>query len=160
MKCKPDCAPGGTLSKTRLASCSGGILAGYWRDTLANTGEPLRLDTGRILGRDTQGDTRRHLLASYSGILSWMLGGIRWQALVGYSAGSTGELLWWDTRWDPLASYSGILSGILGGIHWRAALVGYSAGSTGELLWRDTWRDPASYSGLLSGIHWRAALVG
>ena len=141
MKCKPDSARGGTLSKTRLASCSGGVLAG-------STGEPLRLNTGRILGRiHRQGilsGIRRDPLASYSGI----------------QAGATGALLWWDTRRDPLASYSGILSGILGGthwctalailggIHWRATLPGYLAGSTGELLW-DT-----------GGSHWRAALVG
>ena len=72
---------------------------------------------------------------------------------MGYSAGSTGELLWQNTWRDLLA-----LSGILGGIHWRAALVGYLAGPTG---WRDTRRDPlASYSeilsGILGGIHWRA----
>ena len=74
---------------------------------------------------------------------------------MGYSAGSTDELLWWETWRDPLASYSRILSGILGGMRRRAALVGYSAGShwraalagsTGEPLWRDT--------------HWRAALAG
>ena len=90
-------------------------------------------------------------------------------ALVGYSAGSTGEPLWRDTRRDPLASRSGgtlascsggILGGscsggifggihwasssggLLGGIHWQAALARYSAGSTG------------------GGIHWRAALAG
>ena len=138
MKCKPNCGPGGTSSKTRLASCSAGILAGstgeHWR--------ALRLDTGRILGRidpparDTQRDTKRDPLASYSGILS----GIHCRAaLAGYSAGFTGEPLWRDTRRDPLASRSGR---ILGGIHWRAALAGYSMGSTGELLWRDTgwWR--------------------
>ena len=69
------------------------------------------------------------------GMQSGMLGGIHWRAaLVGYSAGCTGKLLWRDTRRDLLASYSRILSGILGGIHWRAALARYSAGSTGELL--------------------------
>ena len=177
-------------------------LVGYWRDPLANAAEPLRLDTGRILGRihrqgilsgilgihwratlgdplagcfggilgvggihcellwDTQRDTRRDPLAGCSG---GILGGIHWRAaLVGYSAGSTGERLWWDTRRDPLASCSG---GILGGIHLRAALAGYSAGSTGELLWdtqQDTRRDPlASCSGgIPCGIHWRAALAG
>ena len=57
---------------------------------------------------------------SYVEILSGILGGIHWRAaLVGYSAGSTGELRWRDTRRDPLASCSG---GILDGIHWRAAL--------------------------------------
>ena len=60
--------------------------------------------------------------------------------LWGYSAGSTGGLLWWDTWRNPLAS------GMLGGIHWRATLgysAGFSAGSTG---------------GILGGIHWPAAL--
>ena len=66
-------------------------------------------------------DARLDALASYSGILSRILGGIHWRAtLAGYSAGSTGR--------DPLASRSG---GILGGIHWRAALVGY-----GGIHWR------------------------
>ena len=160
-------------------------LAGYWRDPLANAGEPLRLDTGRILSRiHRQGG----------------LGGIHWRATLRYSAGclagSTGRLLWCDTSWDLLASYSGeilwrdtlagysagstgkllwdtqraarrdpLAGGILGGIHWRATLgysAGYSAGSTGEQLWRDTGRDPlASCSGgILGGIHWRAALAG
>ena len=89
-----------------------------------------------------------------------ILGGIHWRAtLAGYSAGSTGELLWdtqRDTRRDPLAGCSG---GILGVIHW---LAGYSAGPTGELLWdfqRDARRDPlASRSGgILGGTHWRAS---
>ena len=169
MKSKPNCGPGGTLSKTILASCSGG----HWQDLLANTGEPLRLDTGRILGRIHQ-----------QGILSGILGGIHWRATLGYSAeysagsteaGSTGELLWdtqRDTRRDPLVSRSGGIlgqdplasrsGGIFGGIHWRAALAGYSAGSTGEQLWRDTGRDPlaSSSGGILGGIHWRAALAG
>ena len=113
-KCKPNCAPGGTLSKTRLASCSGATLAGsggilggiHWRATLAgysagSTGEPK--------GK-TQRDTRRDPLAGCSG---GILGGIHWRAtLAGYSAGSTGELLWRDPRRDPMASCSG---GILGG---------------------------------------------
>ena len=73
-----------------------------------------------------------------------MLGGIHWRAaLVGYSAGSAGEVLWdtqRDARRDSLAGCSG---GLLGGIHWRAALVGYSA--------RYTRRDPlASCSGGIS----------
>ena len=88
------------------------------------------------------------------GILSGILGGIHWRAgsagysaaaLVGYSAGFTGELLWRDTRRDPLAtlgysaeysagSLASSFGGILGGIHWRAAR-----------------RDP---------LHWRAALAG
>ena len=51
-------------------------------------------------------------LASSSG---GTLGGIHWPALVGYSAGSTDELLWRDIWRDLLASYSGILSGMLGG---------------------------------------------
>ena len=102
--------------------------------------------------------------------------------LVGYSAGSTNELLWRDTWRDPLASYSGMLSMIFGGIRCQAAPVGYLAGSTdelllggsiGELLWWDTRRDPwhkirrnplASYSRILSrilgGIRCHAALVG
>ena len=89
----------------------------YWRAT------PVRywLDTWQDApARDTQRD-----LASCSG---GILGAIHWRATLGhsagYSAGSTGELLWWDTRQDPLAG--GILGGILGGIHWRAALAGYS----------------------------------
>ena len=108
---------------------------------------------------------RRDPPASYSGILSGMLGGIRWRAaLVGYSARCTGELLWRDTR--------------LGGIHWRATLgysAGYSAGSAGELLWRDARRDPlagdsaastgeplwdlAGSTGGMLWFHWRAALA-
>ena len=133
MKCKPNCAPGGTLSKTRLASCSGGILAG-------STGEYWRAAPARYWP-DTRQDPRRDPLASYSG---GMLGGIHWRATL---AGHT-------------PSYSGLLSGILDGIHWgcsggtlggnhwRATLAGCSAGSTGGLLWWDTRRDPlASYSG-------------
>ena len=114
-------------------------------------------------------------VGEYSGILSRILGGIHWRvALMGYSAGSTGELLW--PRRDPLTSSSG-------GINWRAALAGYSAGSTGEQLLRDTGRDPLSscsggiltgeplwrntrrdpltsrFGGILGGIHWRAALA-
>ena len=166
MKCKPNCAPGGIFSKTRLASCSGEILAGftgeYWRAAPARYWLDTRQDPP---ARDTQRDTRRDPLASYSG-RNW------WAALVGFSAGSTGELLWWDTssevlwdnqrdaRRDPLASYSGILSGVLGGTHWRAALAGNSAGSTGEPLWRDIRRDllASSSGGILGGIHWRATL--
>ena len=145
-------------------------------------GDPLASYSG-ILSRILDGihwDTRRGPLASYSG---GILGGIRWRAtlgysailggihrpaaLAGYSAGSTGELLWdtqRDTRRDSLVGCSG---GILGGIHWRAALAGYSAGftGTGEQLWRDTTGEPlAGYSagstgrsgGILGGIHWRA----
>ena len=67
-----------TSSKTILARCSGGILAGYWRDPLAKTGEPLRLDTGRLLGRIHR-----------QGILSGILGGIHWRAaLAGYWVGA------------------------------------------------------------------------
>ena len=108
--CKPNCAPGGTLSKTRLASCCGGILAGSTARILAGRSGSI----GRILGRiHRQG----------------VLGGIHWRAaLAGYWAGPTGQL-----RRDPLASRSG---GTLGGIHWQAALAGYWAGSTGQLLWR------------------------
>ena len=155
MKCKPNCAPGGTLSKTRLASCSGGILAGSnWRILASRSGLILAGysagsigkgysagysagSTGEVLWRDTRRDP-----PALAGC-----GGIHWRAaLAGYSAGSTGEQLWRDTgrdTWrdplalwrdtgrDPLASSSG---GILGGIHWRAALAGYSEGSTDELL--------------------------
>ena len=129
MKCKPKCAPGGTLSKTTLASCSGR----YWQDPLASS--------DGILGRIHWRDTRRDPLASYFGRLRKILGGIHWRAaMVGYLA-SSGEILggihwpaalagysgdWRDTRRDPLASSSG---GILGGIHWRAALAGYWVGA-------------------------------
>ena len=96
MKCKPNCARGGTLSKTRLASCSGGILAGstgeYWRAAPARYWPDTRQDPP---ARDTQRDTR---------------------------AGLTGELLWdteQDNRREPLAGCSG---GILGGIHWGELL--------------------------------------
>ena len=140
VKCKPNCAPGGTLSKTRLASCSGGILAGStgecWRDAPARCWPDTRQDPP---ARDAQRDTWRDPLASYSGILSGILGGIHWRAaLAGYSAGSLasrsggilGRIHWRDTRRDPLASSSGgILGGILGGIHWRAALAGYWVGA-------------------------------
>ena len=78
---------------------------------------------------------------------------------MGYSAGSTGELLWRDTWRDQRDTRRDALA---------AALVGYLAGSTGDLLWWDTRRDPlVSYSGILNarptgeplgGIHWRAAL--
>ena len=159
MKCKPECAPGGALSKTRLASCSGGILAG-------STGECWRAAPARYWP-DTHSllwDAERNPLASRLGGIHWrwrdplaggMLGGIHWRATLGYSA---------DTRRDPLASHSG---GIL---HWRAALgysagsalPGYSAGATGGILGRiHTWRDPqaSSSGGILGGIHWRAALA-
>ena len=102
MKCKPNCAPGGTLSRTRLESCSGGILAIHWRILASRSGSTL---AGYSVGFTGKG------------------------YLVGYLAGSTGELLWdtqRDTRRDPLASCSG---GILGGIHWRAALAGYWVGA-------------------------------
>ena len=127
---------------------------GYWRDPLANTGEPLRLDTGRMLGRIHRqgilsgilGEIHWRATLGISGILSGMLGGIHWRAaLAGCSAGSTDKPLWRDTRQDPLlASQSG------------------GMGFTGEQLWRDTGRDPlASCSGeILGGIHWRAALAG
>ena len=137
-------------------------LAGYWQNPLANTGEPLRLDpsakdtqqdtrrdplaaalagySAGLLWWDTTGevlwrDTRRDPPASYSEILSRMLGRIHWWAVVGYWAGSTGKPLWRDTgrriHWRATASSSG---GILGG------------GSTGEPL--------ASRSGgILGGIH-------
>ena len=165
MKCKPNCASGGTLSKTRLASCSSGILAGstgeywraaparYWPDTLQDP--PARVGSTGELRWDTQRDTRRDPLAG------GMLGGIHWRAaLAGYSAGSTGGIVWRDTGWatggllwrdtgrDPLADHSG---GILGGIHWRTTLAGYWAGCTGG----------ADHSGgMLGGIHWRTPLAG
>ena len=113
MKCKANCAPGGTLSKTRLASCSGGILAGstggiHWRILASRSGSTLAWPA-----RDTQLDIWRDLL-------------VHWRAaLVEYSAGSTGKPLWRDTWRDPLASRSG---GILGGIHWPAVLAGYWVG--------------------------------
>ena len=105
MKCKPNCAPGGTLSKTRLASCSGGILAGstgeYQRAAPARYWPDTRQDPP---ARDTQRDTRRDPLTSYSGILSGILRGIHWRAaLVGYSASS---------------------GGILGRTHWRGYWLG------------------------------------
>ena len=108
-----------TLSKTRLASCSGGagrILGRIHRQgILSGTRDPLAGcsdgSTGELLWRDT----RRDPLASYSGILSGILGGTHWPAaLVGYSEGSSGEPLWRDTRRDPLASRFGGI-GILGG---------------------------------------------
>ena len=106
-KCKPNCLPGGTLSKTRLASCSGGILAGstgkYWRAAPARYWPDTRQDPP---ARDTQRDTWRDPLASYSGILSGMLGGMHWRAA----------------------------GGILGRIHWRAALAGYWVGRGVEAL--------------------------
>ena len=101
MKCKPSCAPGGTFSKTRLASCSGGKLAGCtgecWRPAPARYWPDTRQDP---LTRDTQRDTQRDPLASYSGILSGVITAgstgepLHWRpALAGYSAGSTGEPL-------------------------------------------------------------------
>ena len=153
MKCKPKQNQTGELlwrdtggiHWRMLASRSGSILAGYSAGSTGK-GYSAAYSAGSIGGRDA----RRDPLASYSG-----LSGIHWRAtLTGYSAGSTGELLW-DTQrdaWeDPLMGYSagsngpsrsggilgGILwrAGILGGIHWPAALAGYSAGSTGEPLW-------------------------
>ena len=125
MKCKPNCAPGGTLIIKQKPDWQA-ALAGYWRDPLANTGKPLQLDAGRKLGRiHRQG-------------LSRILGGIHWRA----------TWLWWDTRRDSLASYAG---GILGWIHWRATLgysAGYSAGSSG-LLGGIHWR--AALAGYSAG---------
>ena len=155
-----------TLSETRLASCSGGILARStdecWRRS-GSAGYLARQGIG-ILGGihlrghsagstellcDTQRDARRDPLAGCSG---GILGGVH----------APLDPLLWDTqrgtRRDPLAGCSGY---ILGRVHWRAALAGYSAGSTGEQLWRDTRWDPlASRSGGILGIHWRAALAG
>ena len=103
MKCKPNCAPGGTLSKTRLASCSCGILAG-------STGEYRRAwpDTRQDpAARDTQRDTQRDPLASYSAILR---GNTHWRAVGGiHSAGSTGELLWIHSGYS--AGYSAGFTG-------------------------------------------------
>ena len=168
---QPHCAPGGTSSKTRLASCSGDTGGIHWRITASRSGSILAGysagstgkrysagysagSTGEPLWRDTRRDPLASRSAGYSagstGSSGGILGGIHWRAaLAGYSAGSTGELLW---PRDPVASRSG---GILGGIHWRAALVGYSAGSTGEQLRRDTGRDPlaSSSGGILGGIH-------
>ena len=113
-----------------------------------------------MLGGTHWWDTRRDPLASYSGGILGILGGIHWlAALVGYLAGSTCKLLWRDARRDPLASHSGILGGMLGGIHWRAAnkknggiywraWPAALAGRSGGPLWRDT------------GVHWQAALAG
>ena len=117
------CSVAWRASTGALAAALAGHWAGYSGEILGGWGDPL---------------------ASYSAILSMMLGGMRCQAalvgylagstdelLPGYSAGSTDELLWdihRDTRRDVLAACSG---GILGG-------------STGELLWdtqRDTRRD-------------------
>ena len=168
MKCKPNSSPGGALYKQNqtgelLWRNTGGI---HWRILASRSGSILAGYSEGSTGKGYSADTRRDPLASYSGILSRMLGGccggilggIHWRAtLAGYSAGSTGELLLdtqRDTRRDPLASRSG---GILAGAHWRAALAGYWAGSTGEPLWWDTRRDPkvASCSGgILGGIHW------
>ena len=85
MKCTPNCAPGGALSKIQ----TGELL---WRDTGGIYGKPLRLDTGRILARIH----RQGILSGVLGGIHWraILGGIHWQAaLVGYSAASSGELL-------------------------------------------------------------------
>ena len=148
MKRKPNCAPGGTLSKNQageLLCDTGGLL---WWDTRR---DPLASYSGGILGGI-------HWRASYSGILSGLLGGIHWRAF----SGRIGELLRRDTRWDRAGKLLWDAQRvILGGIHWQAALAGYSAGSTGEPLWRDTRRDPlASRSGgILGGIHWPAALL-
>ena len=127
--CKFNCAPGGILSKTRLASCSGGILAIHWRMLASRSGSILSGYSAGSAGKDTQ-HTGRDPLASRSGAI---LGGIQ-AALAGYLAGSTG-----------------------GGIHWRAALAGYwggstnAAGSTDELL-RHTRPDPLpSCSGRILG---------
>ena len=161
MKCKPNCASGGTLSKTRLASCSSGILAGstgeywraaparYWPDTLQDP--PARVGSTGELRWDTQRDTWRDPLAG------GMLGGIHWRAaLAGYSAGSTGE---WIHLPAALAGYSaGSTGGIL--VHCRTPLAGYWTGSTGGIVWRDTGPLPDSSGGILDGIHWQNCLAG
>ena len=149
-----------TVSATRLASCSGGILVGstgeYWRAAPARSHRQgiLSGKLGGIHWRATARYSAGHSAGSTGGLLWWdtRRDPLHWRATLGYSvgylAGSISGLLWWDTRRDPLwrdtrrdlpASRSG---GILGGIHWRAALAGYWARSTGQLLWRDTRRDP------------------
>ena len=160
VKRQPNCAPGGTLSKTSLASCSGAILAGSWRAVSARYWPNTRRDPP---AKGSQRGTRRDplgYLAATGGLLWWdTTGELLWRD----SAGSTGELLWdtqRDTRRNPLAGCSGgdplasCSGGILGGIHWRDALAGYSAGSTGEQLWRDTGRDPLARcsGGILGGM--------
>ena len=158
MKCKPNCVPGGTLIKTRLASCSGDTGGIHWRILARRSGSILAgysaVSTSKGYSRDPRRDTstgeqlwrdtRRDPPASRSG---GILGGMhRRAALAGYSAGSTRQLLWRDTRRDPPASCSG----------------GISADSTGKLLWRDIGRDPLAscFGGILGGIHRRAALAG
>ena len=151
-----------------LASRSGLILARY---SAGSTGKGYSAgcsagSTASYSERDTRGihwrllwrDTRRDPLARYS---CGILGGTRrratlgysagysagcWRAVVGYSAGSTGEPLWRDTGRDPMASRSG---GILGGIQdtWRDHLAGHSRDPL-EQLWRDTRRDPLASSSL------------
>ena len=137
MKCNPNCAPGDIKQRAALEGYSG------------STGECWR--AGRILGRI-------HRQGILSGI-RWRATRIDWRAaLAGYSAGSTGELLWQTP----------------GGIHWRAT-PGYSAGylaasTRGRDAWwdgldaalRDTRRDPraSSSGGILGRIHWPAAPAG
>ena len=144
MKCKPNCALGGTLSKTRLASCSGG---GYWQAAPARYWPDTWDSKGWMLGGNCApgGTLSKTRLASCSGGILAGSTDEYWRAaparsagyLAGYLAGSTGQ--------DPLASCSG---GMLGGIHWRAALAGHLAGSTRAALVASTWRDPlASRSG-------------
>ena len=121
-----------------LASRSGSILAGY---SAGSTGKGQR-------------DTRRDPLASYSGTLSGILGGIHWRAaLVGSSAGSTGELLWrdtWrdaqsDTRLDPLASCSDCLAGLQA---WQACQGSSLATLQGLQFGRPAWQWSCKEAGL------------
>ena len=82
MKCKPNCAPGGTLRKARLASCSGGILAGStgecWRTAPARYSPHTRQDPP---ARDTQPNCSGGILRETHSRAT----------LAGYSAGSTGD---------------------------------------------------------------------
>ena len=137
---------------------SGNLVSGPGVAFIINGGHSL-IGGGDYSAGSTGGAAVVGYSAGSTGELLWQN---HWRATPGYSAGySVGGLLWWDTRRDPLASRSRS-GGILGGIHWRAALAGYSAGSTNEQLWRDTTgrrdtrRDPlASRSGgILGGIHW------
>ena len=148
-----------------LASRSGSILGRIHRQGTSYSkmlsrisADPLAGCSDRILGGIHWQAT---LVGYYSGTLSGTLAGIWLGALVGYSAGSTGELagssgeLLWDTerdtRRDPLA--------ILGGTHSRAALTGYSAGPlacSGGILGGSSggiWAGSTLGYGILGGIH-------
>ena len=133
MKCKPNCA-GRDIKQNQTGELlwrdTGGI---HWRILASRSGlirqdPPAAKDTQQVYSADstgellwdTQRDTRRdplvgcsggNPLASYSGSGDWRATLGR-AAVVGYSAGSTGEQVWRDTGRDPLESCSG---GILGG---------------------------------------------